>query len=207
MPDRVDIRTELEFYSALERGETISQFALSQHLSVSAGLINALLKRVLRKGLAKARAVPPRRWAYYLTPRGFAEKSRLVAAYLEQSLAFFREARAEYADLFARLRASGVQRVVLVGKGELAEIAILAAREAEAEIAGVFDFWTNDTLLYGLPVLRRSDEVDSAAVLVITELREPQMVFDRMRAQHAGHRIEAPSFLRISESGRKDGRR
>ena len=47
----------------------------------------------MKKGFVKAKAAPYKRYAYYLTPKGFNEKSRLVAQYLEVSLDFFRTAR------------------------------------------------------------------------------------------------------------------
>jgi DNA-binding MarR family transcriptional regulator len=200
MPDRVDIQTKMDLLATLERGEAVSQLALSQRLSVSVGLVNALLKRAAKKGQAKVLAVPPKRWAYYLTPKGFAEKSRLVATYLDHSLAFFREARAEYAELFARLEALGIRHVVLVGRGELAEIAILAAIETGVEIVGLLDSESNIERLYGLKVIGRLDDSDPSVALVITDSREPQAAFNQARAQYAMRRVEAPPFLRISAS-------
>jgi hypothetical protein len=198
MADRADIQTEMDLLATLERGEAVTQLGLSKRLSVSVGLVNALLKRAAKKGQAKARAVPPRRWAYYLTPKGFAEKSRLVATYLDSSLAFFREARAEYVGLFARLQALGIHRVVLVGRGELAEIAILAAIETGVEIVGLLDSESNNERLYGMAVLRRLDESEDSSALVITDSREPQAAFDKVRASYETHRIEAPPILRVS---------
>src|SRR3546814_6516309 len=93
---------ELDFLTAIERGEVVTQVALKQRIGVSVGLINALLKRSVHNGYVKVRKVPYRRYAYYLTPQGFGEKSRLVAKYLETSLSFFREARSQYAELFER---------------------------------------------------------------------------------------------------------
>jgi hypothetical protein len=200
MPDRVDIQTEMDLLATLERGEAVSQLALSQRLSVSVGLVNALLKRAAQKGQAKVLAVPPKRWAYYLTPKGFAEKSRLVATYLDHSLAFFREARAEYAELFIRLEALGIRHVILVGRGELAEIAILAAIETGVEIVGLLEPEANSERLYGLKVIGRLDDIDPSVALVITDSREPQAAFNRARSVYAARRIEAPPFLRISTS-------
>jgi DNA-binding MarR family transcriptional regulator len=86
---------EIEFLTSLEEGTVISQMTLSQRINVSVGLINALIKRAVRKGYVKVKSAPYKRYAYYLTPKGFAEKSRLVAQYLEISLGFFRQARQE----------------------------------------------------------------------------------------------------------------
>ncbi len=198
MADRIDIETEMDLLVTLERGEAVTQLGLSKRLSVSVGLINALLKRAAKKGQAKARAVPPRRWAYYLTPKGFAEKSRLVATYLDTSLAFFREARAGYVALFVHLRTSGIRRIVLVGRGELSEIAILAAREVGVEIVGLLDYRSNSEYVHGLPVLRHLDGIDAMIPLVITDSRSPQGAYDEVRAQYETRQIEAPSFLRVS---------
>lgn len=198
MADRIDIQTEMDLLATLEGGEAVTQLALSKRLSVSVGLINALLRRAAKKGQAKARAVPPRRWAYYLTPKGFAEKSRLVATYLDSSLAFFREARAGYVGLFAHLQMSGVHRIVLVGRGELSEIATLAAREVGVEIVGLLDYRSNSEYVHGLRVLRHLGEIDAVIPLIITDSRSPQEAYDEVRAQYEARQIEAPSFLRIS---------
>lgn len=200
MSNKIGIQTELDLISALEREETVSQAALSKQLSISVGGVNALLKRVIRKGLVKTRSVPYRRWAYYLTPTGFSEKSRLVARYLEVSLDFFRRARQEYGAIFISLRRSGIDRAILVGRGELAEIAFLAARENGIEIAGLLDTEINDSRFLGIPVLRRLDDADPAAALVITDARHPQATYDRLRLEASERTIEAPPLLRLSRA-------
>ncbi|HZL60567.1 MAG TPA: hypothetical protein VFC38_12810, partial [Stellaceae bacterium] len=116
-----------------------NQRALARQIGISVGLVNALVHRAVRKGLIKIKEAPTRRYAYYLTPKGFTEKSRLVAEYLDYSLTFFRAARQEYADVFARCAAAGNKRVILYGAGELAEIAMLAAEGAGVELLSVFD--------------------------------------------------------------------
>src|SRR3546814_4284251 len=77
LPKGTKSDAELDFLTAIERGEVVTQVALKQRIGVSVGLINALLKRSVHKGYVKVRKVPYRRYAYYLTPQGFGEKSRL----------------------------------------------------------------------------------------------------------------------------------
>ncbi|WP_072389981.1 winged helix-turn-helix transcriptional regulator [Hyphomicrobium sp. CS1GBMeth3] len=197
MPDKASIQTELDLIAALERGDVISQSALSKRLEVSVGLVNALLRRVIRKGLVKTRKAPYRRWAYYLTPKGLAEKSRLVAKYLEASLGFFRKARDEYGQIFMALRRAGVDRAVLVGRGELAEIALLAAREHEIRIVGLLDAEMNEGSFLGIPVLRGLHDIDRTAGLVITASRHPQEAYDRLMGASAERIIHAPPLLRV----------
>jgi hypothetical protein len=146
--------------------------------------------------LVKTRSAPYRRWAYYLTPAGFAEKSRLVAKYLEVSLDFFRKARQEYGQIFLELRRAGIDRVVLVGRGELAEIALLAARETDVEIAGLLDAEMNEDVFLGIPVLRSLKDAGGAA-FVITASRQPQAAYDGLAAAGSGRIIYVPPLLRV----------
>ncbi len=197
MADKTGLQTEIDLLAALERREVVTQPALAKRLSISVGMVNALLKRAARKGLVKAKAAPYKRWAYYLTPEGFQEKSRLVARYLDTSLAFFRMARREYRLLFASGQRMGFRRFVLVGRGEVAEIALLAALEVDAELVGILDREVNASRLHGQPVLRSLDEAEAWDALVITESRHPQEAFERLRGTVPERQVLAPPFLRI----------
>jgi len=197
MGDKTKIQTEIELLSALDRGEVVTQMALSKRLSVSVGLVNALLKRVMHKGLVKARAAPYKRWAYYLTPRGFEEKSRLVAEYLEASLEFYRKARQEYRSLFVRGQECGFRKFVLVGRGEAAEIALLAAVETDVEVVGILDRGANTDHLNGLPVFRSLEEAGDWDALVITASRHPQEAYEGVRERATDQQLLAPPFLHV----------
>src|SRR5215475_6954549 len=108
---------------AVERDPAVTQRSVARDLNIALGLANAYLRRCVRKGLIKVSQVPRRRYAYYLTPQGFAEKSRLTAEYLAHSFAFFRRARAQCGELLATAAVAGQHRLVLIGAGELAEVA------------------------------------------------------------------------------------
>jgi len=175
-----------------------NQRVLARKIGISVGLVNALVHRAVRKGLIKIRHAPARRYAYYLTPKGFAEKSRLVAEYLDYSLSFFRAARQDYGDVFARCAAAGQRRIALCGAGELAEIATLAAIGMNVELVAVLDRKTNQVRVAGLPVVRDLAALRPEDALVITEGRKPQELYDVLRAEAGADRIFAPPFLRIS---------
>ena len=161
MADKIGLQTEIDLLAALERREVVTQPALAKRLSISVGMVNALLKRAVRKGLVKAKAAPYKRWAYYVTPEGFQEKSRLVAQYLDTSLAFFRMARREYRTLFLDGQRKGFRRFVLVGRGEVAEIALLAALEADAELWGSWTGWPTRTICTACRVLHSLEEAEA----------------------------------------------
>src|SRR5262252_6417342 len=121
----------------VERDPSVTQRSVARELGIALGLANAYLRRCVRKGLIKVREVPRRRFAYYLTPQGFAEKSRLTATYLSDSFSLFRQARTQCAELFKLAAARGQHRLALLGHGDLAEIASLVARDHPIEIVGV----------------------------------------------------------------------
>lgn len=200
MRDGSKLQTEIDFLSALEEGDVVTQMTLSKRISVSVGLINALLKRAMHKGYVKAKAAPYKRYAYYVTPQGFSEKSRLVAEYLDTSLTFFRTARQQYAEIFLRAEVCGLHRIALVGGGELAEIAILAALEMDGvEVVLVFDRATNKERLHGVAVARTPEELADVDGLVITDTRAPQAAYDWAREQCPQAEVLAPPLLRVAD--------
>src|ERR1039457_5137041 len=115
-------RIMLGLLDAVEQDHAQSQRLLASELGIALGLVNAYLKRCVKKGLVKVRQAPARRYAYYLTPHGFAEKSRLTIEYLSYSFGFFRQAKTDCSELFRIAKARGVSNVVLFGQSALAAI-------------------------------------------------------------------------------------
>lgn len=132
--DNAIIRGLLE---RIEDSDQINQRTLSKELGIALGMTNAYLKRCVKKGWVKVNQVPARRYKYYLTPKGFAEKSRLTAQFFSDSLTFFRRARDSFDRLYAELADQGVERVVLVGADDLTEIAILCSHSHDVTLVGV----------------------------------------------------------------------
>lgn len=199
----------LSVLTSIERDSSITQRKLANELGIALGLANAYLRRCVRKGLIKMSQVPLNRYAYYLTPQGFAEKSRLTAEYLAVSLDFFRRSRSDCVALFRQCEALGWRRVALYGAGDLAEIAILSAGETAVEVTCVIDSRLAGRRSGGLPIV-----ADLAAALtygnvhgldgiVLTDTQSPQASFDSLSAlaELSGlprHSVLAPSVLRIS---------
>src|SRR3984893_6520862 len=97
--DHENERIVLELLTSVEQDGDRSQRHIAAELGIALGLVNAYLKRCVKKGLVKVRDAPARRYAYYLTPHGFAEKSRLTVQYLTDSFSFFRLAKADCAHV------------------------------------------------------------------------------------------------------------
>ena len=76
--------------NAVHDDSNITQRSMAGELGIALGLTNSYLKRCVKKGLIKVQQAPANRYAYYLTPQGFSEKSRLAREYLSQGFQFFR---------------------------------------------------------------------------------------------------------------------
>lgn len=174
------------------RDPVVTQRSVASELGIALGLANAYLKRCVRKGLIKVSQVPPRRYAYYLTPKGFAEKSRLTADYLSHSFSFFRTARVQCENILADALAQGHRRVVLVGDGDLAEIASLVARDHPVDIVGVVAAECEPTPLAA--AVAACGEVDA---VIVTTLVGPREVFEAALAVFGAERVHVPAFLRV----------
>ena len=191
-------RIILGLLDAVERDRAQSQRLLASELGIALGLVNAYLKRCVKKGLVKVRAAPTRRYAYYLTPQGFSEKSRLTVEYLSYSFGFFRQAKADCLGLFRTARAHGIKTVVLAGQTELAEIAVLCARESGVEIVGIVHEQAAKSEFIGLPVFPDFDAVPkSFDAVLITDVVKPRETCEGALARFGHERVLIPELLRI----------
>tara|TARA_A100001011_G_scaffold321938_3_gene343105 strand:- start:16664 stop:17344 length:681 start_codon:yes stop_codon:yes gene_type:complete len=173
-------RITLNLLDVVEENSAITQRSLARELGVALGLTNSYLKRCAKKGLIKVKQVPSKRYSYYLTPQGFAEKSRLMAEFLQQSFNFFRLARRQSGDLLKYCKERGWTHIALKGKSDLTEIIILSAAELYVELAGIIDpeVAIKTSTYMGLPVVSDLSELQTPHVLIITNTEQPQQAFD-----------------------------
>jgi DNA-binding MarR family transcriptional regulator len=186
----------LGLLNSVEHDGERSQRHIAAELGIALGLVNAYLKRCVRKGLVKVNDAPARRYAYYLTPQGFAEKSRLTVQYLSNSFSFFRLAKGDCARAFETAKANGFSRLVLVGKSDLAEIAILCAVEAAVTIVAVVDPRSDDTHFVGVTVVRSFGDVrDKFDAVIVTDVTRARPSFEAAVEFCGAERVFAPALL------------
>jgi DNA-binding MarR family transcriptional regulator len=189
-------RILLGLLESVERDGGQSQRRLASELGIALGLVNAYLKRCIKKGLVKVSEAPTRRYAYYLTPQGFAEKSRLTVDYLSYSFSFFRRARSDCAEAFAKAEANGWTRLVLAGRSDLAEIARICAIETSVNVIGIVDPEIEGPTFIGLPVFASFDDVPTECDgVVVTDSRDASGTFVLAAARFGKDRVVAPKLL------------
>jgi DNA-binding MarR family transcriptional regulator len=194
--DQENERIVLDLLTSVEHDGERSQRRIAAELGIALGLVNAYLKRCVKKGLVKVRDAPARRYAYYLTPHGFAEKSRLTVQYLSDSFSFFRLAKADCARVLDAAKASGFSRLVLAGKSDLAEIAILCAVEAAVKIVAIVDSRSDDTQFVGIDVVKSYADVKEAFdAVVVTDVTRAKLSFDAAVEACGADRVLAPALL------------
>jgi DNA-binding MarR family transcriptional regulator len=197
----------LGLLKSVEQDGGQSQRRLAAELGIALGLVNAYLKRCVSKGLVKVQNVPARRYAYYLTPKGFAEKSRLTVNYLTSSFSFFREAKADCLVMFEAGRLRDFKSVVLFGRSDLAEIAVICAIECQIEIVALVDPKSPRGHFLGVPIAASFDEVaKSFDAVVITDLESTYDSWDLARVRYGEGRVLLPRLLGVMKNQESEER-
>jgi DNA-binding MarR family transcriptional regulator len=163
----------LELLQDIEQSRFESQRQFASKLGIAVGLANSYIKRCIRKGWIKMSRAPARRYAYYLTAKGFSEKSRLTAQYLGASFKLYRQARQEYLDAFRACQERGWRRLGLYGTGDLAEVAALSARECGLGALIVIEPTYPGREFLGLSVTRHPDAARSLDAVLVTMIETP----------------------------------
>ena len=193
-----DSAITLGLLDAVHQNSSVSQRSLAAELGIALGLTNAYLKRCVRKGLVKVRAAPANRYAYYLTPKGFAEKTKLTARYLSGSFSFYRRARGQCDALLAAGADAGWRKVALYGVGDLAEIAVLCAMRHRIEVVGIADDNAKIDLFLDLVVARNLAGLPDIDGALLTDSLRPQKSFELLCQQIAPDRVLVPELLHVS---------
>ena len=191
-------RIVLGLLESVERDSAQSQRRLAAELGIAVGLVNIYLRRCVNKGLLKIAQAPTRRYAYYLTPSGFAEKARLTLEYLSYSFDLFRRAKADCTTVLLAANARGFHEIVLAGVSELAEIAIICAQETGIEIVMIVDTRSSLTTFAGLAVVGGYDRIECGFhAVVVTELKTAQETYAAAVQRFGAERVLVPSMLWI----------
>jgi DNA-binding MarR family transcriptional regulator len=193
-------RIMLGLLESVERGGAQSQRRLASELGVALGLVNAYLRRCVTKGLVKVSEAPARRYAYYLTPHGFAEKSRLTVEYLSYSFSLFRRAKSAYTATLSAARERGYRRIAILGLSDLAEIAAICALDSGMTIAVAVDGHSELARFAGVPVVKTLDEVaDTIDAVLVTDIKSTRETIAAAIQRLGPERVLVPELFGVRE--------
>lgn len=130
---------DLKALEAIEQNPSISQRELARSMGVALGVANACMRTLARKGLVKIRGESNRSITYHITKQGRVHKARLAVEWTGNTIGFYVQARATVAALLDELVARGVDRVVVLGADEAAELVVLLAQNVGVEIVAIVE--------------------------------------------------------------------
>ena len=179
-PSDVDHRS-LQILDELSNNDSLTQRDLSSRLGIALGLVNTYIKNLVKKGYITVRAIPPKRYTYYLTPKGFTEKTRLTYHLLHDYTRIYREARSSVKKLFHSMEKSGMKRVVFAGADEIAEIAYITLQETGMGLVGVVDEERAGNAFFGIKVQPISDiQAIQHDCIVVTSYLNDEKIYKQL---------------------------
>lgn len=194
--DAKSFNLELKILNEINKSKNHSQRSISKNVNVALGLANAVIRKLVKKGLLKLQEAPMRRYFYYLTPKGFIEKSRLTKEFLESSLEFYSKAKDDYETEFNKIKKER-KFIILAGMSELTEIAILSSKILNVEVDYIFSPKIKEKTFCGLKVLNKLDKdkfTKNNTNLILTEFANPKGIYNLLIKRFD---VLSPKFLMI----------
>lgn len=159
----------LQILDFVEKDENISQRKIIEKTGLATGLVHSYMRKVINKGLVKAKQVSAKRWLYYLTPEGFLEKSRLTIKYLSITLSNYRETNGMVRKKLQECKDNGWVKLIVAGDNELAEITAINIKAFDGlNLAGVVADKVNEDIMSGFDIspFDSIDKMDFDKILI-----------------------------------------
>ena len=195
-----DKKNILRILSDINNGIFHSQRKISRQLGISAGLANSYVKRCLKKGLIKLQTVPKKRYIYYLTPKGFIEKSKLTAEYLSSSFSLYRNMRKDCLKILTKCKKKN-NKIFLYSASELSEVFILTAKEINLEFYGIVIPSSNLKNFFGIKVFpkvpKNSVQIET---IILCDIKSSYDTFLKLKKFFPKKQIIVPPILNIKKN-------
>src|SRR5512137_1296311 len=124
-----DSTRELALLEGIEHDPDVTQASLANQLGVAVGTVNWHLKRLIAKGYVKIKRAERKKLRYIITPEGLALRARLTVDYIEQQFLLYRNTRQRVGEQLEQVRRAGIERVCIIGTGDVADICKLTCLE------------------------------------------------------------------------------
>lgn len=181
-----DREVMVRLLTTLAENPESTQRDLATEMGISLGMMVNYMKSCIRKGFIRSKQVAPRRWAYFVTPKGFSEKSRMVSGYLYRAMTFFRDTRAQLEELFSQCQKQGIQKIAMVGTGDVAEIALLVSQGFAIHL---------ELIAHEKDCNEKFKNFDA---ILVTDIENPQGTFDDLKECIAEEKLFSIETLCIS---------
>lgn len=154
---------ELTILNYIEQNSDATQRELSQEVGVSLGMINLLVKKLVRTGLIKIEGLQPNSIRYFLTPKGIANKIERTYGYVVRTYNQIHSVRSTIVAVADRIaEEKDADTLIFFGKEDEISAMIEDLIQTKAFKIDAVIIHDKETLL-GL--LRKEDDQDSPSAL------------------------------------------
>jgi DNA-binding MarR family transcriptional regulator len=130
---------ELNLLQELEKNPIVSQRELSNKFGIALGVTNACLKRMARRGWIRIMGLNHHKIGYYLTPKGFAEKTKLTLHLISWTAQHYSTLKDIIGRRLLEMQNAGIERVVFYGLGDEMEIAYITLQGVNLKLVGIVE--------------------------------------------------------------------
>ena len=112
---------ELKLIVEISKNGNTTQRGLSARTNLSLGMVNLILKRLIRRGYVKSKDLNAKKVEYFLTPKGFTEKVRKSYSYIFKTINLVKVIQDEIRNIIINEYNKGTRDFVVLGDGSLAD--------------------------------------------------------------------------------------
>lgn len=124
---------ELKIIEEIARRRDLTQRELSARTKLSLGAVNVIIRRLVRRGFLKTVNLNPKKVEYFITPKGFAEKTNKSYRYIQKTIGLVKQVREEIARIVLDEYNRGQKKFALLGHDDLADVIELALKGFDYE--------------------------------------------------------------------------
>ncbi len=171
----LDIR-ELEILERLEGNCHLTQRDLSREVGIALGLVNHLLKKMVKKGWVKIKNIDSKKIRYLITPEGAKEKTSLLYKRVESTIHFYLEAKRVIKEKVVHLKNEGIEDVSIYGINHISEVLFIVLKELDLELNYVVDEEKEGKEWFGYKVIGMDQFVKSnTSVLILASFDKKEI--------------------------------
>ncbi len=186
---QLDIR-ELDILEKIENNGHLTQRDLSREVGIALGLVNLLLKKMVKKGWIKIKNVDAKKISYLITPKGAREKSSLLYKRVESTIHFYLTAKKVIKDKIIHLRNDDVKSVSVYGINHVAEVLFIVLKELQLELDYVVDNKRKGKEWFGYTIVSMDEFLKfGTEVLILTSFDKEEI--DSFCKEQEGIRVVA----------------
>ena len=165
-PGNLDIR-ELAILEKLENNGHLTQRDLSKEVGIALGLVNHLLKKMVKKGWIKIKNIDAKKIRYLITPEGAMEKSSLLYKRVESTIHFYLDAKRVIKEKVEHLKDDGVKSVSIYGINHISEVLFIVLKELGLELTCVVEEEKEGEEWFGYNVIGMEEFVENKDSVLI----------------------------------------